>query len=653
MSKLILLLFTFLTAYSNIIAQEKKGAIKNLGPQIHSSTVQGSAFIDVNGENYLYTVVRGRPAHLAGFDLKTNKLITDLELEDTDGSWSITGSSDGILYIASAQGYLFKHKPGTNKVENLGRFENEKLIWDLVPGENGEIFGGTYPGCRVFRYHPKDGFSDISTGAAVTGEQYAQFLAFNKATKKLYVGVYFGANVVEINTITKEKKLLFNEEYKKNGSIYNLKLVDTKEGTKLLVWINHIGVGRETLMFNTNNLELEKVLGSMEVRQLLQSNKTKLNYFSIDNKLYSSNFSIESSKKPKLLANFKGKTKASKWLNKKELLLFTTEGELVKYHILTGKTNISYIKIPAQPIDIQSIFYGPDKKVWMGGYLAGGHAAYNPATQKTTEYTGLHQTEGMASLGDTIYFGIYGGAQIYSYNTKENWDLKSKNPKKIHAIADQSRPFANLSLDSLNKIYFFTVPNYGKLGGAITEYNATTNKWTTFSNVINNQSPVSILLRNGKIWGGTTVSGGLGIKPSESECKLFCFDPTTNKVIYENVPLPGNMGITALTNGPDGNIWGLSDGQLFIFDTKSKKVIYTQKIYDFNRQRTHLWIDGKLVNHPNGKIYGTGGNLLFEIDPQTKVITKIDEGGGLLSMDDKGVIYYRKNSNLFSFTPNQ
>jgi|GEM_PF-5708866 len=634
---------------NSLVAQTAQGKFEYLGGQIHSATIQGTAFVQYKGNDYLFTVVRGRPAHLIGYNLTNNKLIIDKELHDTDGSWALSASSDGTVYIASAQGYLFKHKPETQIVENLGRFQNEKLIWDLVPGEKGEMFGGTYPGCIAFRYHPNEGFQEISNGAAVPNQQYAQFLSYNKETKKLYVGTYVGADVVEIDTKTKDKKYLFNEEYKNNGSLYNLRLVDTPNGKKLLVWLNHIGVGRETLVINSSNHQLEQVLPSMEVRFLEQTKDSV--YFPVDNKLFVA--PINNLKKSKKIYEFQGKIKASRKVNKNHFQFFSSEGLLIDFNCQTHKTTTIQYTIPAQPIDIQSMFFGPDKKLWMGGYLAGGHATYDPVTNTSKEYYGMHQTEGMSALGDTLYFGVYSGAKIYKYDTKATWDLKNANPKLLTEIKGQSRPFANLAIDSLNRVYFATVPSYGVLGGAVTMYDANQHKFTVFDTIFPGQSPVSLVLRDGKIWGGTTISGGLGVKPTQSECKLFCFDPSTNSLVYYKSPLPNNMAITALMNGPDGNLWGMSDGELFIFDTKTEQIIYKQKIYDFNRQRTHIWIDGNLLTHKNGKIYGTGGSKLFEINPKNMQINILKEGVGLLAQDNLGSLYFRGDAFLWKYTPEQ
>ena len=182
----------------------------------------------------------------------------------------------------------------------------------------------------------------------------------------------------------------------------------------------------------------------------------------------------------------------------------------------------------------------------------------DPKTGETKEFHGLHQTEGMARLGTDLFFGIYPGGKIYKLDTREEFDLKKNNPQHLISIKNQSRPFTNLTVGS--KILFGTIPDYGQLGGAITEYDSLTKKFITYYDVIKNQSPTALVNRNGTIWGGTSISGGLGVAPTEKEARLFTWNMVTKKVDFETVPIPGNISVTALINGPDQNLWGFSDG---------------------------------------------------------------------------------------------
>ncbi len=103
--------------------------------------------------------------------MESKNLLLDIPLGEADGVWDMAQSTDGTLYVPGADGTLFAHRPGSAEVRDLGvALEGETYLWNMTAGVDGEVFGATYPGCRVFRYHPEDGFSDVANGPVVAGE---------------------------------------------------------------------------------------------------------------------------------------------------------------------------------------------------------------------------------------------------------------------------------------------------------------------------------------------------------------------------------------------------------------------------------------------------------------------------------------------------
>ena len=110
--------------------------------------IQGSIFVsDDKGTELVYTVVRGEPAHLLGYEVATGKMILDKPLEGADGVWDLAVATDGMLYIPGASGFLFSHKPGTQEVKNLGQaLPGQTYVWNLTAGKAGELFGQSFEG---------------------------------------------------------------------------------------------------------------------------------------------------------------------------------------------------------------------------------------------------------------------------------------------------------------------------------------------------------------------------------------------------------------------------------------------------------------------------------------------------------------------------
>ena len=66
---------------------------------------------------------------------------------------------------------------------------------------------------------------------------------------------------------------------------------------------------------------------------------------------------------------------------------------------------------------------------------------------------------------------------------------------------------------------------------------------------------------------------------------------------------------------------------------------------------SHIWRSAFLVLHPSGDIYGTVDNKLFKWDVVKKMISIIHNGASLLTMDDKGHLYFRNKTELWRYIP--
>jgi hypothetical protein len=636
-------------AFCSLSAQDQIVRLKNLGPQIRASVIQGSIFLeDKNGRELVYTVVRGNPAHLLGFTVNEQELILDQELPATDGAWDMTISTDGFLYIPGAKGRLYRHFPGTDNVEDLGfALAGQTTIWNLASGENGEIFGATYPGCRVFRYHPKDGFSDVGGGPLVESENYVRSLAFHEKSGKLYAGVGSHADLIELDPKKGSKRSILPPEFKNKEFVYSLEIVEGEtDNDKMLAQITN---GSFTLVYDLKHERFEYQIDDMDMKAVSRADLNNRMYYTFNSELFSRDLS-NPQQAPIKLADQVGSANAIKYKNKK-IYLLNSDAMLLTIDLATGMVIKRQLKVPGQPISLQSIMKGPDGRIWSGGYLAGGHAAFDPKTGQISAYTGLHQTEGMAIQGKAIYFGIYPKGQFYQYDTSYNWDVKSSNPKFIGQIADQSRPFAVLSDFKSGKIFFGMVPEYGKLGGALISYNPNNSELKSLGAIIPDQSIVSLTYANGLVWGGTSVSGGLGIMPTTKFPKLFSWDVEQEKIIDEIIPVNGANAITSLIVGPDGNIWGMAGGTLFVFNPQTKQLVKQKEIYPTPPLTSHVWRDAFLIAHPSGMIYGTGSNQLFSIDPKTMQVDFILKPASLLAMDDEGKLYFHRSAELWQYEP--
>jgi streptogramin lyase len=622
----------------------------NHGPQLFASMIQGSVFAkDKNGNDLVYTVVRGEPAHLLGYDVKTKKLVLDQPLPKADGAWDLAQSSDGTLYAPGANGSLFAHQPGTQAVKDLGvALEGETYLWSLTPGKDGEVFGATYPGCRVFRYHPEDGFSDVGKGALVEKENYVRSLAFYPKTGLLYAGVGSQAHLIEINPKTGEKKELLPEKFRSYEFVYGLEIVPGKDGNDRLFAL--ITNGSITLVYNLKTREFEQEIEGMDMRAIAGAASGDAVYYTAKSELRRFDPSTSESSAT-VLGESVGTANAFQITDNGKIMFLTSGANLYSYDPSDDSLDKTKLQIPPQPIPIHSLLTAPDGKIWSGGYLAGGNATFDPRTGSHTFLPGLDQTEAMSVQGDQLFFGVYPKGKFYVFDTKGEWKPKEGNPKFLGQLEGQSRSFAQVSIPERQLVVFGMIPEYGKLGGAMATYDLVREELKFFDSPIEKQSIAALAFVGDYVLGGTTISGGLGKAPETKEAKLFGWDPSSGKTLFETVPVEGASALTGFIKGPDGNIWGMGDGTLFIFDPKGRKVLSTRKLYDFPPFKSHIWRSAFLVLHPDGNIYGTDWEKLFKLNPNTMELTQLAKDAALLVMGKDGTLFFKRGTDLWSYRP--
>ncbi|MCF6409980.1 Ig-like domain-containing protein [Pseudalkalibacillus salsuginis] len=622
-----------------------KPAFKDLGTQIEKLTIMKGAFgKDENGREVAYTVIAGDPAKLAIVDLETEEVIKTLSLPEAEVAWAITVASDGTVYAGSTpNGSLYKYVPGSGEVVNLGKpVPGQTVIWDLTPGKDGKVYGGTYYDGHTFEYDPQEGFTDF--GVMQQGEEYVRSVAYDEEEHVLYAGVGAHAHLIkyDINTGTKEN--ILPEKYKDYISVYDLNL----EGGKLFVKLEP-NFQMFVMDKETGEIDYEMNVHSRGVSPL-SPDGTKI-YYTYAGILYEYNLIQKEATEVKIggktvnlggaVIGFAYPELSGDAFNGTNLVGFVGNynGDFFKYNLNTSALKKSVLDLPPQPTDIYNIGAGPDGKIYSSGFIGGGVGIYNPTTDQTVQETGLGQMEGMASIGNKIYFGVYPGARLYEYDTTRPWDRR-RNLNHLFSLHDefeQNRTVAIEAVEERNELYIASTPDYGKLGGALSIYNTTTGEIDVYRHIVQNQSVISLAEKENKIWAGTSVYGGTGQEPVETEAKLFSWDIESSEKEYESVPVPGKTSIGALIKGPEGHLWGLAQDTLFIFDPNKGETVYSSVEFPGAHIKR---VGASLVLGQDGNIYGTVDQKFFRINAETKEVTILKENAKRLAKDNYGNIYF-------------
>ena len=106
--------------------------------------------------------------------------------------------------------------------------------------------------------------------------------------------------------------------------------------------------------------------------------------------------------------------------------------------------------------------------------------------------------------------------------------------------------------------------------------------------------------------------------------------------------------------GPDGNVWGVADGTLFIFDVAKRQIVSRHELMKVHyKEDKSIWRGAFLAVHSSGQIYGMLDEKFFRLDPASKRVTILrnKEKIELLTMDRQGNLYFLDKVNLWQYQP--
>ncbi|MFS0823257.1 FIMAH domain-containing protein [Bacillus sp. 1P02SD] len=178
-------------------------------------------------------------------------------------------------------------------------------------------------------------------------------------------------------------------------------------------------------------------------------------------------------------------------------------------------------------------------------------------------------------------------------------------------------------------------------------------------NIIKNQSIIGLAYLDGTVFGGSTISGGLGINPTELIAKMFEYDVATGKhnvfdLKVDGLEKPEMIG--ELSVGPDGNVWGVAWGLdkagayntvIFAMNPDNREIVKSTQLYQ-GVNRGSQWRPFFIRWDNQGLLYTTAGRTLTVINPETMKSKQLITGNvQLMDVDNEGNIYYTADHNLY------
>ncbi|MBD2843690.1 WD40 repeat domain-containing protein [Paenibacillus sp. IB182496] len=617
-----------------------------LGEPLDGLAIWASAFDVEEGEPRIYAVSTGNPCMLHVIDPIRCEALHALPLEGSDHSWGVVSAPSGV-YIGGS-GVLYRYTPERG-VEHLGEMiAGEYYTWRLAVDEAGRIYGGCYPGGKVFGYDPATGrFRDY--GVVAAGEQYARCMQARGG--KLYVGAGTIAPhlvVLDIESGAKTE-LPLPPECAEEQLVYDLDIALDR----LFVRITPSSV---CYVYDLETREWTDRFEGAAGLSVSSPDARGAVYFVKDDALH--RYEVRTRRLSRTSLPMAEPAGDYGWLSGHPL---QPEGPCLlgvgrdgSYWVYAPERDVYRLydpQLPGLPVRLQAL--APDGRgtLYGGGYFAGGLAVCDTRSGALTGYRGLGQAEGMLCHDGLLYIGVYPKALIHVFDPARPF-VRGDNPRLLFTLqgAEQDRPFAFASCGE--EVAIGTVPAYGRHGGALALYAPGEERLRVHRHVLPGQSVVALAVREGLIYAGGSIWGGLGAAPVAAEAELLIWDPTGARALWRGVPIPGAAAVAALAFDASGALWGLTPERLFCFDPATRRVTQSLPLPETNQpQPAHFWRAGSELVWQGGVLYATARGLLLRYDPREARLEVLEEDARLLAADGAGALFYARGATLMRYAP--
>lgn len=622
----------------------------------------------------LYFSITGAPSTFVVFDVNQKKILrslrhgADLGITHTEACWSSVKDGEGNVYsaVGGHPGYVLKYSPRDGQLVSLSPVGEEIAVYHLTCDEDGNVYGGSYPSGKVFRCTPDGAFEDYGSpvpdnmyvissvyyqgsvygGTRGTNPVFFRFDLKRRTTHVIPLPSFMQQRLVSYYYMTRLDEKLFVDVKTMRGNYFLLcydlerecwtdfcekgmggqHISEPLDGKAYFV--DHMGNFREisldTLAVSDTGILYYPIGG--DVSSLDYANGIMGGgFFRLDDQ-----------------EHYPGYTYITPNYDQNTLAYINLELKTVEFI-----DNCDFIK---NPVRIHAIETMEDGRIMLGAYMGTKIGIFEPQQQEYT-YLDCRQSEGILACGNKIYMGIYTRAVIWEYDVEQPY-VKGKNPKPLFEVGEeQDRPFSLCNAGG--RLAVATVPDYGRLGGAVTLYDWHKKQKRVFRNIIKDESVTAICYRDGYLYGTTGIFGGLGAAPAEQEAMVFRFSVESGKLEceraigkelgYDNVFHIGGIGFD-----PYGTLWGIAGGVVFTLDPQTlaveKKVDisgvpWTRESFNAWRPFYLVFLDDYLYCNPNEK--------LVRIHLKTLEYKEFEQNAYVMTAGKDGNVYFTSGTKFY------
>lgn len=519
---------------------------------------------------------------------------------------------DGAVYFGTSDvGHVYRYRPGAADVEHLATAPKGSLVWSMAIGDDGTVWYGVYPTGRLYSLDPETG-SVTDHGQAVAGEQYIDSIAPDGDT--IYVGTQANAKLAAFDRATGVFTELSMPEGHKETAISELDIRDGRlfAGTGSNIHVRDLDTGEW----------VDTIANASPRVSPVDPRDGDLVYARVDGQIQS--YRMSTGELTPIGARPNATPESWNWLrigSDEQLLVMTywNGGRTYGFSVTGGEG--FYLSPPLLGAAAPLISLGHDTSgnVYSGAFLSPpGMGRFDPRTGAVSLLAGTSQVEGYGTFNDKLVFGRYPQGSLYLYDPSRPWEYGTNPQQPLELGDEQSRPHGFVQLDE-DTVIVASVPKPGTHGGALTLWQPEDATFTVHRDVVEDQTPSSIVLHDGTVYGGTSIEGGYGIDPVTTDPVLYAWDPETASTLW-TAPFRGAKTVAGLAVAPDGMIWAIVDGRRIVeFDPSTREVLRTIVVDEGVPIDRFGDNDQMLFDH--GRLFVSMAERLFVLDTVTEQMT--------------------------------
>lgn len=576
----------------------------NFGVAAPSTTIQ--TFQIDNNSIHLVSWVTD-PVYIATLSLTDMTIEQIHELPTGDGAWTTEIIGDKTYIGLFRPAHLYEYVPESGRLNQVESFQNDSFIWSSDTSDKS-VFLGTYPTGSIYEYQTESD-NVINHGQPDPTQEYVRSIAVTDNT--IYAGIGSRAGLVTIDRESDERVDILPEEFEDESFIYDLELADdclvarASPSGKIAI------IERST---PTNYEILEQRQGGWFGQPTV--NGPNVSFLGAPpqriekSTLYRYNLETEQMRE-RVTVPYRGP------IDSKDEILYGVDsvGILWSYNSNTSQINAIDLIDAGFPSSNKNIY---SMAIHQQTPVLAAHRElffHDSSDEKPVSRVVPGEPKVMASDSQMLYLAIYGGAYLVEYNPQRD------SSSVLSQIGnEQNRPRDLIYHHDRNSLFVGTEPDYGQLGGALSEYDLDTESLVVDRNIVTDQTIFSLATKEDLIFFGTDIRGGRGIDPTADRAVIAAWDPERRTKLWQT-DIDNSTDRIVSIEALDDQLYGITDsGSIFQLDISS------QSITRMNDGGFSL----SLANR-NGKLYSVSNEGIVSVSPQTLESERLISESGPIS----------------------